>query len=499
MNDRRAEVMRWLCWGIVIMGIAIRLAVYLYNKSLWLDEATLAVNVLNRSFPGLLQRLEFELVSPPLLLVFAKAANGLWGHLEYSLRLLPLMSGCLSLYLFSRLVQRVLPNVYGLCAISLFSFGLPHVDWATSFKHYALDELAAVLALLAAVGWEGFSAKRRLVVAATFPWVIWMSYTSSFMLLSLALVALASWFRKKDRARLLGLLILVGSTAAAAVSVYVVAMRFSLGHEALGYIWIENYPSRSVVVWLGRALLDVFGNACEMSYAPAPALVICAFGALWLATKTSKRQLTLLAAGTIACAILASFLRVYPLAGGRLSIYWAPVALVLLASGLEALHGAWTVKSLRRFVAMIAVVVAVISVYGLFREGRTLFFREEMRDVLKTMRHQARNGEPILVSATANAPFRVYASPQLRLCATYMEDWWFPISDVYGAWLQAGQPSQFWVVMTGMDLNQKDAFVSELGPYARLEACIAGGRSAAVLVHLRGAEQWHPRSEEPAL
>ena len=34
-------------WAIVTSGIAIRLAVYLHNKSLWLDESMLAVNVLD--------------------------------------------------------------------------------------------------------------------------------------------------------------------------------------------------------------------------------------------------------------------------------------------------------------------------------------------------------------------------------------------------------------------------------------------------------------------
>lgn len=68
-----------LWWIIVGSGIGIRLAVCLYKRSLWLDEAMLAVNVLDQSFSQLPHRLEYAVVRPPLLLVFGTFGYALWG------------------------------------------------------------------------------------------------------------------------------------------------------------------------------------------------------------------------------------------------------------------------------------------------------------------------------------------------------------------------------------------------------------------------------------
>ena len=482
-----------LWWGIVGSGIAIRLAVYLHNRSLWVDEAMLAVNVIDRSYSQLLGRLDLRQVAPPLLLLTSKLSYALWGQLEYSLRLLPLVAGCLALYLFARMTYRLLPNGFGLCAVVLFSLGFESIDWATNFKHYSLDELATVLVLLATVGWEQFSPRRRLIVAALLPWTIWMSYTSSFLLVGLVLVALASWLRKWDRARLLGLLMLMGSAAAAAASVYMLSMRHSFGHKALGYIWAASFPGKPVLPWLGQALINVFGAACDMSYAPALALALCVFGALSL-PKSDNRPVAILAAGTLCSAVLASFVHAYPLAGGRLSIYWAPIALLLLASGLRALHDAFNLKSLRRFVVAIAGIIAVASVYMLLQQGSTLLVREEMRDVLTALEQHDDGQTPILVSAAANAQFRVYASPKLLRRATYMKGWLLPTSEVYRAWLRAGQPARFWLIVTGIDLNRKDALEADLGPFARAVRTIQRGRCAALSVKLLPKGRW-PRAQ----
>lgn len=112
--DRRVMV---FSHAIVAAGIIIRVAVYLYKRSLWLDESMLALNVFNRSYAGLLQRLDMDQIAPPLFLFASKFIHSLWGELEYSLRLLPLLSGCLTLYLLGRFFRRFMPDFFALCAL----------------------------------------------------------------------------------------------------------------------------------------------------------------------------------------------------------------------------------------------------------------------------------------------------------------------------------------------------------------------------------------------
>ena len=48
---------RLLAWGLVALGIVIRLRMYLADRSLWRDEAALALNLIHRSFADLSNRL----------------------------------------------------------------------------------------------------------------------------------------------------------------------------------------------------------------------------------------------------------------------------------------------------------------------------------------------------------------------------------------------------------------------------------------------------------
>jgi hypothetical protein len=48
---------RLFAWALVALGMAIRLRIYLADRSLWRDEAALALNLIHRSFADLSNRL----------------------------------------------------------------------------------------------------------------------------------------------------------------------------------------------------------------------------------------------------------------------------------------------------------------------------------------------------------------------------------------------------------------------------------------------------------
>ena len=79
--------------AILVYGVAVRLVHYLAGRPLWRDEAALALNIVNRSFAGLIQPLDYNQAAPLGFLALEKATILVGGHSEYALRFWPLVFG----------------------------------------------------------------------------------------------------------------------------------------------------------------------------------------------------------------------------------------------------------------------------------------------------------------------------------------------------------------------------------------------------------------------
>src|SRR5260370_18625781 len=106
-------------WAIVVIGTLLRIRLYIADRSLWLDEAALGLNVLRRSFRGLCQPLDRNQGAPILFLWLQKAATLMFGNSERSFRLVPLIGGVAILVLVFRFSIRYLPPLTGLIALTI--------------------------------------------------------------------------------------------------------------------------------------------------------------------------------------------------------------------------------------------------------------------------------------------------------------------------------------------------------------------------------------------
>src|SRR5215831_4593695 len=106
---------------ILLVGIVFRLRQYLINRSLWADEAMLALNIVNRNFAGMFQPLDFNQGAPIGFLLVEKFFNTLLGRNELVLRLLPIIAGLAALWLFYILLKRVTSGAGLLVALRLFA------------------------------------------------------------------------------------------------------------------------------------------------------------------------------------------------------------------------------------------------------------------------------------------------------------------------------------------------------------------------------------------
>lgn len=167
-------------------GIVLAVVGYLYRKDLWLDEAMLALNVMDRDFAGLLRPLDLGQAAPVGYLWLLKVCVLAGGLSEYALRAPSLLAQIGLLLLLPRLCRRWLPEFSLLPPIATAVVALHPglLAYALMAKPYAIDVWVAVavpwLTFWAAEGeWRGV---RLLFAVVIFGLLPWFSFASVFVL-----------------------------------------------------------------------------------------------------------------------------------------------------------------------------------------------------------------------------------------------------------------------------------------------------------------------------
>jgi hypothetical protein len=93
---------------LILAGCFFRAYQYFINRSLWLDELALALNIINRSFPQLALPLNDNQGAPLGFLVIVKLLTVIFGNHEYILRALPFLTGLASILLLCQVSKNIL-------------------------------------------------------------------------------------------------------------------------------------------------------------------------------------------------------------------------------------------------------------------------------------------------------------------------------------------------------------------------------------------------------
>ena len=175
--------------GVLGFGVLLRLVRYLSDRSLWLDESYLAINLMTRPYRALLQTLDYNQGAPIGFLWAERLALDVFGDSELSLRFFPLLVGLASLVLFYLVAREVLQPLAFLIALVLFATMEPFVRYSAEVKLYGLD-VAVTLGLLyvftRVVETGNFSVRRALALAVAGPLAVSFSHPSVFVLAGVA-------------------------------------------------------------------------------------------------------------------------------------------------------------------------------------------------------------------------------------------------------------------------------------------------------------------------
>lgn len=137
--------------SIFAAGILLRIFVYCRNISFWGDEASIALNLINKSYLELFKGLDYLQVAPPGFLILSKFILNIFNpKIDYIrdllLRFFPFVFSCLSLLVFYKFSKNFIKDKKTLLfASTLFAFNPCAILYAAQLKQYSLELLVSVV------------------------------------------------------------------------------------------------------------------------------------------------------------------------------------------------------------------------------------------------------------------------------------------------------------------------------------------------------------------
>ncbi|MGD1912831.1 MAG: glycosyltransferase family 39 protein [Rivularia sp. (in: cyanobacteria)] len=324
---------------IICFGILVRLIQYLSNRSLWADEAVLALNIVNRSYLELLQPLDYDQGAPIGFLWIEKLAIQIFGNNEYALRLFPLVSGIVSILIFYTLAKRFLRLQAVPIALAFFVSLHYLVYYATELKQYSTDVFVALLSCLIVIqiATQKLNTIKIIVYSLLGGLGIWFSHPAVFTLAGVGASVLAIDIVKKERkSKIFPSLVIYLTWSISFIIFYFVSVQSLNDNNNLMTSWRDAFPSSFYDInWMFNALGKFFYRPLGF-VGITDGLAIFAFlvGCISLFRRQKEKLLLLLS--PLIATLFASFLQKYPFRS-RLVLFLTPFFILLIAEGIDYL------------------------------------------------------------------------------------------------------------------------------------------------------------------
>lgn len=414
---------RWqfAAWTLCVAGALARIAAYAQNRSLWYDEAALALNLARRGYMGLLAPLDNLQTAPPAFLWIERAAAVAFGFNEWSLRALPLAAGIATGPMMWRVARKMLPPPAALLAVALVTLSPSLVRYSAEVKPYGLDALVTLVLLDRAIAASEPTARRsQWWLLAALGIVAAASSTPAPFVLA-GVIAFFTVRATMMRDALLARRVATLTVGWGLTIVLLVATVFRplLGRDAgigkfMHWYWASNFLTPgppglatkvSVMLWV--AFTNTFFGAAALPGSTTLLVATVAVGCLMLIASRKFAELALVVV-PIATLVIASALRVYPIAE-RLVLFVAPLSAVMLASSLllfvrqdGAVRNAW-------LGALSTAIVAMIALRGVAAFLASDDGKEETRALVRGAVREHASGTPVWVSGGGEAAWRFYS------------------------------------------------------------------------------------------
>ncbi len=332
----------WLIF-LVSIGVLWRLTRYFLNFPIFSDEAVVGLNILNRSYLGLLRPLDYIVACPVGFLWMSKWIITHFGTSTFAVRFVPLLASLASVILMYPVARKFAGPWVALLATGLLACSLSPARFSNDFKPYSIDLLVALI-----YTGLGLWALRRprdwvplLLLILFTPLAIVLSYPSTFVAGAVSLALLVRlWKIRYVPGRVLYVVFNAVWLGCFGLLFFTVTrgQLHATHQQGILNAWGTAFPPLNWHLgwWLIRAQ---FGNM--MSYPMGGEWGIslllsplCWLGAWRLWSRRRTAELVLLVAPFMAT-LAASFLRAYPYGrDARVEQHLVPAIMLLASLGL---------------------------------------------------------------------------------------------------------------------------------------------------------------------
>lgn len=394
----------WL-WMIAGVGIAARLEQYFFNRSLWLDESLMALNLLHRSFAQLTRPLDYQLVAPLAWLFAEKSCSLLLGPRELSLRLVAIVGGIAAVLIVALLARRLLTPRASLIALALFALSPPLIYYSSELKPYGSDP--AFCGLLWLLGFWVLrgrpSALKLTVLALAGAASFWFCHPVLFVTCGFAAAIFVAALPRRDWARMARFAPVFLTWAASFAVDYWFTLRSSSHNVGLPHAYpFFTFPLR--LSTLDTALQSIFGmQQTGIAVLLGVTLFAAVAGALhfWRQDRPGSCFIAL----PLLLALAASSLHLYPLPG-RFYLFFSPALFLLVGAGVEEVWGLARTRALPAALLLLLFFQPVVATAQVVRHHMPA---EELRPVLQYVQSHQQPGDTWYIYSYATTMYEYNA------------------------------------------------------------------------------------------
>jgi hypothetical protein len=401
-----------LCAAIFLVGAAFRLSQYIANRSLWDDEAMLALNIVNRSVGGLLQPLDDNQGAPLGFLLVEKLLTVLFGNTDYVLRVFPLICGVASIWGMYALAKRIFVEpVAIIAAVVLFTFADRLIYYASEVKQYSSDVLLCLLLLYAiARTLERNRCTRDFVrLAAAGTVAIGFSHPALFILAGGGCTLGIEFIFNRDWRNTIKLGCVAVVWSVSFLALYFISLRHLSANRALFEYW--SYAFMPLPPWRNWGwFIETPRTIVGLGLPPQITVALLAVGTISISVRRWQYGLMLLL--PILFTLIASALHKYPFSD-RLVLFLKPIMLLLIAESIGRTQSVF--DDLKRFPRMgfplalgILAWVAANQAYSAARHLRYARVNEEIKPMLSYLSHQGETNDILYVYGGSKPAFQYY-------------------------------------------------------------------------------------------